>query len=241
MKSTPSFQRLMQAMLLFVASLFSASAAAQSAGDSVVNLGWFHLDTHDSSDPLTRTQPTSGTIANSGAAVSSAGTWGLAYSYFLTDNFALTLDAGVPPKFNLSGTGSLAPFGHLGSAKQWSPALVAKWFFGDADAKFRPYLGLGATRVWYSGIKLSPSLQSYLTSGAGTATADLSSSWAPVANLGMVYNIDKRWSIGFSLSYIPLETDAELTGRVGNAVVSRAHTTIALDPYVSFLSIGYKF
>lgn len=241
MKRTSPFQTLTQAMILFVASMFSVAASAQSAGDSVVNLGWFHLDTHDHSQPLTRTQPTSGTIANSGAAVSSADTLGLAYSYFFTDNFALTLDAGVPPKFNLSGTGSLAPFGHLGSAKQWSPAVVAKWYFGDADAKFRPFIGLGATRVWYTGIKLSPSLQNYLTSGAGTASADLSSSWAPVANVGMVYNLDKRWSIGFSLSYIPLETDAELTGRVGNTVVSRAHTTIELDPYVSFLSIGYKF
>lgn len=145
---------------------------------------------------------------------------GLAYSYFFTDHFALTPDAGIPPKFNLSGTGSLAPFGHLGSAKQWSRALVAKWFFGDADAKFRPYVGLGATRFWYSRIKLSPALPSYLTSGAGTATADLSSSWAPFANLGMVYMVDKRCSIGFSVSYIPLETDAELTGRVGNTAVA---------------------
>lgn len=241
MKRTSPFQQLPQVLVLLAASTLSLPAAAQSAGDSVVNLGWFHLDTHDSSEPLTRTQPAGGPIANSGAAVSSADTWGLAYSYFFTDHFALTLDAGAPPKFDLSGTGSLAPFGHLGSARQWSPALVAKWYFGDADAKFRPFIGLGATRVWYSGIKLSPSLQSYLTSGAGTASADLSSSWAPVANVGMAYNIDQRWSIGFSLSYIPLETDAELTGRVGNTVVSRSRTTLTVDPYVSFLSIGYKF
>lgn len=76
---------------------------------------------------------------------------------------------------------------------------------------------------------------------AGTANAYQSSCWVPVANLGMAYNIDKRWSFGFYVSYIPLATDGELIGRVGNAMVNHTRATIALDPYVGFLSIGYKF
>jgi outer membrane protein len=229
------------AMSMLAASSFPAFA--QSAGSNVVNLGWFHLDTHDSSEPLNVTQgpPPLGRIPGSGAEVDSADTLGIAYTHFFTDNFALTLDAGVPPKFNLQGTGTLAPLGHLGSAKQWSPAVIAKWYFGNADDKFRPFVGIGATHVWYTSVNLSRSLQTRLAGPTGTASADLSSSWAPVANVGLTYNFDKNWSLGFSVSYIPLDTDAELTGRVGNTVVSRARTKLTLDPLVTFLSVGYKF
>jgi len=237
------FNALAKAAALSVLAVSSLPALAQSAGSNVVNVGWFHLDTHDSSKPLAFTFPGASTVAGSGAEVDSADTVGLAYTRFFTDNFALTFDAGIPPKFNLTGTGTLAGLGHLGSAKQWSPAIIAKWYFGNADDKFRPFVGIGATHVWYTSVNLSQLLQSQVTSGApgGTASASLSSSWAPVANVGLTYNFDKNWSLGFSVSYIPLDTDAEITGRVGNTVVSRSHTNLTLDPLVTFLSVGYKF
>lgn len=221
----------------------SLPAFAQSAGSNIVNVGWFHLDTLDSSEPLNRTQGPAplGPIPGSGAEVDSADTFGIAFTHFFTDNFAFTLDAGVPPKFNLQGTGSLAPLGQLGSAKQWSPAIIAKWYFGGADDKLRPFVGIGATHVWYTSVNLSRPLQTRLAGPTGTASADLSSSWAPVANAGFTYNLDKNWSLGFSVSYIPLDTEAELTGRIGNTVVSRARTKLTLDPLVTFLSVGYKF
>lgn len=241
-----SFCMLPQTAAISLLAAFSLPVAAQSAGDNIVNLGWFHLYTDDSSDPLQRESPFPASLTGSGASVDSADTFGIAYTHFFTDNFALTLDAGVPPKFNLKGEGTLAPYGHLGSAKQWSPAVLAKWYFGEAEDKWRPFVGLGVTHVWYTSVKLSPSLQTLVTapfSGpGGSASADLSSSWAPVANIGVTYNLDKKWSIGFSLSYIPLDTDAVITGRnAAGAVVSRHTTNLTLDPYVSFLSVGYKF
>ncbi|MDQ7969264.1 MAG: OmpW family outer membrane protein [Oxalicibacterium faecigallinarum] len=219
----------------------SLPAAAQTAGSNVVNIGWFHLYTDDSSQPLRQTSPGSTTFAGSGATVSSADTLGIAYTRFVTDNFAVTLDAGIPPKFKLDGEGTLGPAGRLGTAKQWSPAIVAKWFFGEADAKWRPFIGLGVTHVWYSDVKLSPSLVGIVAGPGGSAHANLSSSWAPVANVGVRYNLDEKWSIGFSLSYIPLDTDAEILGRTAGGTNTRHVTNLTLDPYVSFLSVGYKF
>ncbi len=234
------FSMLPQVATASLLAAFSLPAAAQSAGDNIVNLGWFHLYTDDSSQPLVTA---GGPIPNSGATVSSADTVGIAYTHFFTDNFALTLDAGVPPKFKLDGEGSLAPLGRLGSAKQWSPALLAKWYFGQPNDKWRPFVGLGATHVWYSSVELSPSLQAFAAPvPGGSASANLSSSWAPVANIGVNYNLNQKWSIGFSLSYIPLDTDAEIIGRsAGGAVISRSTTNLTLDPYVTFLSVGYKF
>lgn len=239
---TPFPRTMFRAAALSALTAFSFPAAAQTAGSNVVNLGWFHLYTDDSSQPLTQTSPTPGTFPGSGASVGNADTLGIAYTRFLTDNFALTLDAGIPPKFKLDGAGTLASRGELGTAKQWSPAVVAKWFFGEADAKWRPFVGVGVTHVWYSDVRLSQSMQSLVTGGTGTATANLSSSWAPVANVGVTYNLDAKWSIGFSLSYIPLDTDAEIIGRSPSGTVISRHTTnLTLDPYVTFLSVGYKF
>ena len=86
----------------------SLPAAAQTAGSNVVNIGWFHLYTDDSSQPLRQTSPGSTTFAGSGATVSSADTLGIAYTRFVTDNFAVTLDAGIPPKFKLPQLASSA-------------------------------------------------------------------------------------------------------------------------------------
>ncbi|WP_293777279.1 OmpW family outer membrane protein [uncultured Oxalicibacterium sp.] len=227
---------------------FTLPATAQTAGSNVLNIGWFHLYTDDSSTPLTRTSPSpQTTFAGSGASVGNADTLGFAYTRFITDNFALTLDAGVPPKFKLDGAGTLASRGQLGTAKQWSPAIVAKWFFGAAEDKWRPFVGLGVTHVWYTDVKLNSSLTN-LTTGqypggaTGSTSANLSSSWAPVANAGVTYKLDDKWSINFSLSYIPLKTDAEIIGRnAAGTVITRHTTSLTLDPYVSFLSVGYKF
>lgn len=242
---TPFFRTMHRAAALSALAAFSLPVAAQSAGDSVLNVGWFHLYTDDSSKPLTFSQPGIGPVAGSGSTVGDADTLGVAYTYFVTNNFALTLDAGIPPKFNLKGEGTLEPLGHLGSAKQWSPAILAKWYFGQPEDKWRPFIGLGATHVWYTSVNLSQSLQNSVSAfggPGGSASASLSSSWAPVANIGVSYNLDQKWSIGFSLSYIPLETEADITGRnAAGAVVSRSRTKLTLDPYVTFLSVGYKF
>lgn len=220
-------------------------AAAQQAGDNIVNIGWFHLRPDEKSEPLYRHTPApAGPAVGSSATISNADTLGLAFTHFVTDNFALTADLGIPPKFKLYGGGTLAGLGQLGEAKQWSPAVIAKWYFGDKDSKLRPFVGLGVTYVWYSGVHLTRSMQAASSGNVpgGTAEANLSSSWAPVANVGLTYNIDKKWSLGLSVAYIPLKTDAEIIGRnaAGTPFV-RNTTTLTLDPLVTFLSVGYKF
>lgn len=241
-----AFSVLPKIAAISVFAAFSLPAAAQSAGDNIVNVGWFHLQPDESSEPLTRSFPAPGQVAGSSATISNADTLGLAFTHFFTDNFALTADLGIPPKFKLYGGGTLSGLGELGKAKQWSPAVIAKWYFGDKTSKFRPFVGLGATRVWYTGVQLTPSLQNAVTApfggAGGSATANLSSSWAPVANVGITYNFNERWSLGFSVAYIPLKTDAEIIGRnSAGTVISRNTTTLTINPTVTFLSLGYKF
>jgi outer membrane protein len=241
------FSLLPKLAVLSVMAACAAPAMAQSAGSNVVNLGWFHLAPQDSSEGITGIGGlvNGASKPNAHSSIDNADTLGLAFTHFFTDNIAVTLDAGVAPTFHLTGQGDLASFGQIGSAKQWSPALVAKYFFGSANDKFRPFVGAGVTYVWYTDAKLSPAFQRYAGSATtnlvpGTASASLSSSTAPVFSLGATYQLDDRWSLGFSLSYIPLKTDATVTGTsvLGNSVYK---TKLTINPVVSFLSVGYKF
>ncbi|QDD63303.1 OmpW family protein [Herbaspirillum seropedicae] len=236
---------------LSVMAAFAAPVMAQTAGSNIVNLGWFHLAPQDSSEILTKNDgPGAGPIPGSGSTVKNADTLGIAFTHFLTDNVSLTADLGIPPTFKLNGTGILAGVGEIGKAKQWSPAIVAKYHFGDANSAFRPFVGAGVTYVWYDNVELTDNFQSTIskkyTNGAvsnARSTASLSSSWAPVLTVGANYNFDKNWSVGLSVSYIPLKTNADITTELPALAGGTTHssTSLTINPIVTFLSVGYKF
>jgi outer membrane protein len=227
----------------------ASGAHAQSAGSLQVNAGWMHFAPQDSSGAfnvtaLGQTQQRAG----SGASVSNADTFGLTLQYFVTDHIAAEAVMGVPPKFHLDGEGTLSPLGELGTAKEWSPTILLKYYFMDAQSKFRPYLGAGASYVWFSDVKLSSQMASgafLYTPQTGTAltgptSAHISSSFAPVVNGGMSYNFNKHWSASFSVSYMWLSARATLTTNSAVGTV-RSESKIKLDPIVTFLSVGYTF
>ncbi|WP_179403057.1 OmpW/AlkL family protein [Burkholderia guangdongensis] len=225
----------------------AGSAHAQSAGSLYLSTGWFHLAPQDSSDPLTVESvggsPVNQSIPNTGAGISDADTFGLTAGYFVTDHIATELVFGIPPKFDLTGKGQFEPFGKIGQAYQWSPALLVKYYFNDANAKFRPYLGIGATYIWFTGTKITNSaFEQNVLQGPTSATA--SNQWAPVFNGGFTYNFTDHWFGGLSISYIPVSATATLTTARATPVgtltqVSKAK--INLNPIVTYLNVGYRF
>lgn len=236
-----------------MATLLSLSAIsvahAQSAGDWVVNAGWMHLAPQDSSDPLTVSAlGSSATVPGSGASVSNADTFSLAATYFVTNHIAVEALLGVPPKLNLSGTGSLSALGEMGSARVWGPVLLAQYHFGEPTARLRPYVGAGVSYVWFKSVELSSQMANgqFLASptlGAsleGPTSVSLSSSFAPIVNAGMTYNINQHWSVGVSASYAWLSTRATLTTHSALGTVSSS-TKVRINPIVTFVSVGYRF
>lgn len=223
----------------------SVQANAQSAGNIVVNAGWFHLAPQDSSSPLkANILGTTTTLPNSSATVSDSDTGGVSIAYFVTDNISVEGVLGYPPKMNLYGGGSLSGLGKLGSATEWSPTILLKYNFGKADAKLRPYIGAGVSYIWYSNIQLTPAMQSGsfipLTALQGPTTVSLSNTFAPVLNAGMTYKFDKHWSIGASVSYLIFSTKANLTTQSAAGPI-RSETRLHINPIVTFLSLGYTF
>lgn len=235
------------AALTACASGFSTMAFAQAAGSFTVNAGWFHLMPQDSSRPLSVTAlGATQTVPNTGASVSNADTGGLTLSYFVTDHISVEGVLGYPPTMKLNGQGNLAALGQLGTAKEWSPTLLFKYNFFKPEAKIRPYLGAGVSYVWYSDVSLSQQMSNgaFLASRSrllvGQTKADLSSSFAPVLNAGLTYQFDKHWSIGASVSYMFLSTNATLTTQSALGTVT-SKTRVRVNPLVTFLSVGYTF
>ena len=234
-------------MLVAATALLASSAYAQKAGDWVLGAGALHYAPQDKSQPLAFVEPAARVVPGSGADLKSATTLGLNVHYFLTDNWAIEGVLGVPPQLKLNGAGTLAPVGELGNARLYAPSLLGKYFFGNADDKFRVSLGLGVTYSQFRSVKLSNGLQGTLNSaiglppGASSTSAKIDSQWAPVFNVGANYAIDKNWGVTFSVSYVPMKTDAYLTTKVNGNKVALSKTRLTLDPIIPFLYVTYKF
>lgn len=239
--------KLKQAMTGIAALACMTAAHAQSAGSFYVTTGWFHLAPQSSSDPLKETSvggsPVNVTLPNTGATLDNADTIGFTAGYFVTDHIATEFVIGVPPKFNLQGSGSFEPYGTLGTAKQWSPTLLFKYYFRDANATFRPYLGIGVSHVSFTDAQITNgTFEQQVLHGPTTVSTD--SSWAPVFNAGFNYNIDKHWFAGISMSYLLLSATAKLNTNAETPVGTlnvQSQTKIRLNPIVSYVSIGYRF
>jgi outer membrane protein len=239
--------KLKQALGVAALACLTSTAHAQSAGTFYLTTGWFHLAPQSSSDPLKETSvggsPVNITVPNTGAKLGDGDTIGFTGGYFVTDHIATEFVIGVPPQFDLQGSGAFQQYGKLGSAKQWSPTLLFKYYFNQPQAKFRPYLGLGVSRVSFT--------DEHLTNGAfeanvlhGPTTVTTDSSWEPVFNAGFTYAFTDHWFAGFSISYLPLSTTAKLnttaTTPVGQLNV-QSETKIRLNPIVTYVNIGYRF
>jgi outer membrane protein len=239
--------KLKQAMTGIAALACMTAAHAQSAGSFYVTTGWFHLSPQSTSDPLKETSvggsPVNVTLPNTGATLDNADTIGFTAGYFVTDHIATEFVIGVPPKFNLQGSGAFSPYGTLGTAKQWSPTLLFKYYFRDANASFRPYLGIGVSRIWFEDAQITNgTFEQQVLHGPTSVSTD--SSWEPVFNAGFNYNIDQHWFAGISLSYLPLSATAKLNTNAVTPVGTlnvQSQTKIRLNPIVSYVSIGYRF
>lgn len=230
---------------ILAAALCSATASyAQSTGDTIVSIGWLHLAPQSSSTPMQVTSPLSQTKTGTGSKVSSADTVGLLVNHFFTDNIAGEFVLGIPPTHKLKGTGTLEQYGEIGSVKQWSPAVLVKYYFGAANDKFRPYVGVGVNYTWFSDAKVTNSqfsAQQLGTANTANTSVKADASWNPVFSIGANYAITDKWYAGAFVSYLPLKTTAKLTtvGTPYGTVTSQA--SIKVRPIVTSLNIGYRF
>jgi outer membrane protein len=236
-----------------------SGAMAQSAGSLITTVGGTWMDFGPSSSTALQSTSAAGTFTSpgTGGQIHNTFTAELAYTYFITDNIALELATGVPPKLNLYAQGTAAPFGPKGptldfgklqplaSTRAWPPILFVKYYFGAAQARFRPYAGVGVNYTWYSHTELNSTFSEALQQVAGPggqAKASLSPSWNPAFNVGASYNISKNWYATASVTYLPLKTNATVSAIAANGqpvLTNRTH--ISANPWITFVGVGYRF
>jgi outer membrane protein len=247
------------AYLALIPGVICGGAMAQSAGSLVTTLGATWLDFGPSSATALQSTSAAGTFTSPGTGGQIHNTFSaeLAFTYFVTDNIALDLATGVPPKLKLYAQGTAAPFGPggptldfgslqpLATTRSWPPILFVKYFFGAAQSSLRPFVGIGVNYTWYSHTQLNPAFAAALTQVAGPggqAKASLSPSWNPAFNAGLSYNISKSWYATASLTYLPLKTNATVSAVAANGqAVLTNKTHITANPWITFVGVGYRF
>lgn len=247
-------------VLLFVLFLgVCRLATAQTAGDVVATVGGAWLNFSNSSSGQLSSSSQFGTFTSPGtsAEVHNAFTAGLLLDAFVTDHIAAEVVVAYPPTMNVYAQGNAAPLGSAGpqmplgalrplaSARTWPAIVQLKYYFRQADANFRPYLGVGANYTWYSNIKIDSTFNAAAQSFAGpggNVQSSLSNSWNPVVSAGFTYKLAQHWFANGMLMYIPLKTNATINSVAANGTVTLSNKMhIKADPLIAFVGVGYRF
>ena len=155
-------------------------------------------------------------------------------TYMLTDNWALDLPVGMPFKPVIYGAGAIAGVGRLDQTKVAPVALMAQYRFGQAQAAFRPFVGLGVVYSKFFKNRSTAAL-SGVTGGSpdNPTTASIDNRFGLMPQVGLVWNFNGRWFLNASYYKSFLKTTAHLsTGQ---------HIPIRLNPDVFTLGVGYQF
>tara|TARA_R110000851_G_scaffold14121_2_gene47788 strand:+ start:112717 stop:113364 length:648 start_codon:yes stop_codon:yes gene_type:complete len=196
----------------------SFGAAAHQAGDIIVRAGVAMVAPNESS-------PVVADIAEFG--VDSDVQLGLNFGYMLTDNVGIELLAASPFSHDVS----LGELGKIADSKQLPPTLVAQYYFGEPQSALRPYIGLGVNFTNFYDNEFTQEAKDL-----GLNNLSLSNSWGLAGQVGLDYQIDKRWLVNASVWYAQISTDVSFDLGADHVVVETD-----IDPWVYMISVGYTY
>jgi outer membrane protein len=204
----------------------SSLASAQSAGTWMARVGVTTIAPQVTSGDLSPPAFT-GTKSNVLSATQLSG----GITYMLTDNVSLDVPLALPFKHDLEGAGAIQGVGKIGEVKSLPLTAVVQYRFLEANAKFRPYVGLGATYAKFYHAQGTATL-SALTGGTPT-TLSVQSKMAATSELGATFAIDDKWFVNGFVSKTFLKNTTTLsTGQT---------LAMTLDPLAYGVCVGYKF
>jgi outer membrane protein len=217
-----------------VAALTAASVSAQSAGTWMMRAGVTTVAPVGPSENLSAPSlyiPGSSTGSQTSTASSTQFAGGI--SYMLTDNVALDLPLAVPFRHKLNGAGALEGVGQIGEVQALPMTLFVQYRFLEANAKFRPYLGLGATYAYFFNEQGSGALTALTNPGGPPTKLAVDSKFILTPEIGATVALNEKWFMDVFYSKSNLKTKTTLsTGQTVEA---------ALNPASYGIAIGYKF
>jgi len=218
-----------KAGLALAALVLGASASAQVAGTLSVRVGATHIAPQVRSGDLSAPS-FPGTKVDVGNATSLSG----GVNYMLTDHWAVDVPLALPFKHDITGDGAIAGVGKLGQTKVLPVTVFAQYRFGEAEARFRPYVGVGVTYSRFFKTRTTATLNS-LTGGtlANPTTASIDNQWGLTPQVGFVWAFNERWFLDAAYYKSFLKTTTRLSS--GQSISTR------LNPDVIAVGLGYRF
>lgn len=216
-----------------VAAVFACGVA--QAQDNVVKAGIVYYTTSSDTSGLSVSPPAAGAaLAGSDVETGDAPTLALVYERRLTPNIGAELALGIPPRIDGDATGPLADVLKAAglsktvlSAKNVSPTFFLNYYFGDASAKWRPYVGAGINYTYFSDIE----------SSIPDADIDMSDSWGWALQAGISYAAAPNWGLFASVQRVDIESDVE--AKVGLPVPGVGVIPATVKTKVDFGAISY--
>ncbi|MFA0235445.1 outer membrane protein OmpW [Vibrio sp. 10N.222.55.C7] len=203
-----------------IAALMSTNVLAHKEGDFIIRAGAAIVSPNDSSGDV---------LGNSSLefSVDSNTQLGLTFGYMFTDNISLEVLAATPFSHSISVNG----VGDIADTKHLPPTLMVQYYFGEANSKFRPYVGAGINYTVFFDEELNGTGKD-----AGLSDLSLDDSWGLAANIGMDYMINEDWFLNASVWYADIGTTAKY--KAGGVQYS---TDVDIDPWVFMIGGGYNF
>lgn len=226
---TSKFCFALSALTAVTALTFGTSAQAQSQGSWLVRGGIMQLAPQVSSGTLSAPS-----LPGAQSGVSNSTQLAGGVTYMLSDSVAIDLPLALPFKHDLYGAGTIAGVGKIGDTKALPATLMVQYRFGEANAMFRPYLGIGATYAKFDAEHTTAAL-SALTGGTpqNPTTLSIQSKMAATFQMGGTYKIDERWFVDGAITKTPLKTR--------NTLSTGQTLDITLNPIGISLGVGMRF
>ncbi len=157
--------------------------------------------------------------------------------------------------------------GVAASARAWLPVVEAQYQFGKSGVdKLRPYVGVGFMYAYFNDIELNDGIRNDLeiagqrvqqlqadnpfvaigelaADGSMDVDVDSSSDFAPIITVGATYDLNDKWFAVGSLSYAKLDSDTtiKVIDKQTNETLIKAKTKTDIDPFITYLGVGYRF
>ena len=217
--------------------LVSAGAMAQSAGSWLVRAGVTRLAPDVTSGCLSAPDfgdnGVGGALGCSRSDVSANTQISGGLTYMYTDNISVDVPVALPFKHKIIGKGALEGTGEIAEVKALPVTMFLQYRFLEANAKFRPYVGLGATYAYFFNEEGSGKLTA-LTNPGGTPTkVSVDAKLILTPQIGASWMVNDKWFVDICLTKSKLSTVTKLsTGQ---------HMDIDLDPSTFTVAVGYKF
>ena len=164
--------------------------------------------------------------------------------YMLRDRIGLEVLAATPFKHDIVGKGDLEGV-DVGETRHLPPTVSLQYYFGERDARFKPYVGLGLNYTLFFSEKVDGDLLNTLNTlptiaglgGVHSADLELDGSVGLAAQAGVDVKLRDRWYLNAALWYIDIDTEAELKTDLGTS----HNVDVEVDPWVVNVALAYKF